>query len=297
MLSSSDLDLVRTRGYCFHHAVNLMAIVEGEPFLRDGFLMYWDGRRMLLSGDSLVDNAKDAESRTRAIVHWCLNEWPVEVMWYVGRQRISLGGLCPKGFRHLRTIPPGPLDCEFVIDCRREAPSERLRRWLCSDRKSAFEIRHTRTLRLTAAHYRLLDHFFSSRERTEFLLNLALQVTVFAANGAGEWLEAWHANRLAGIALIIDSFSDMDLAVFASSDRGVPWVGDVLHAAMIETVRKKGKSTLNLGSSPSEYHARFKRKWGGCPRESPSWWQVWGRGELATHDYDGWPARLFGRDR
>ncbi len=163
----------------------------------------------------------------------------------------------------MRTIRPTPLDSELVVDCRKEVSSERLRRWLRSERRLVFEIRRTRTLPFTAAHFRLLDEFFSGKERTEFLLNLVLQVTAFASNGAGEWFEAWQGNRLAGLAMMTDSFCDMDMAVFVCSDRTIPGVGDVLHASMIDASRAKGKCFLNLCPSLTEGHARFKRKWGG----------------------------------
>jgi len=293
MLSPREADLVRSRGYCFNHAITLMATTEGEPFVRDGFVLYWDGRRVLLSGESLDEDTNKVEPKVRDLVRWCLTEWPVETLWYVGPERLSLAGMCSREFRCMKIIPPTALDTELVVDCRNEVVSRRLRRWLRSESRRAFEIRRTRILLFAADHFRLLDKFFSGKERTEFLLNLVLQMSAFAANGAGEWFEAWHKGRLAGLAMATDSFFDMDMAVFVCSDRTIPGVGDVLHASMIDASREKGKRFLNLGPSLTEGHARFKGKWGGKPRGSPPWWQQWGRGELAKRQYDGWPARLL----
>ena len=252
---------------------------------------------MLVCGYALDARGRSDEQRIGAVIRHCLTEWLVEVLWYTGPQRISLRRLGIAAFRVVETIAPQPLDSEMLVDCTEELRSERVQRWLRSSLARAFDTVCKPKLVLTSEHYRLLESFFSSREKTEFLLNLAVQVLALAANGSAQWFEVWYKNKLVGLAATMDSFGDTDIAVFACSDRCVKGSADVLHAAMRETTRRNGKRFLNLGSSPYKGHYAFKRKWGGSPQHPPPWWQVWATGELANRSFDGWPSRIFGIPR
>ena len=294
MLTPSARDLVRAQGYSGHHETRLCSIVEGEPFLQEGLLYYFDGRMLLLCGYPLDRREQNLAERVRDVARDCLRRHPAEVLWYCGPVRASLSCVCPSRFRPVGTARPLVTDSELVLDCTLAPRSRRLRQWLRSARPLAFSLARRRwpDFALQAAHYALIDHFFSSREMTAYLYDLAFKVPVMASLNAVEWFEAWQGERLTGVAAVIDAFTDMDVAVLLAVNAAVPGVSDFLYAAMRDSARERGKRFLNLGPSSSEGHYLFKRKWGAAPVADPCWWQGWGAGELARRDYPSWPARL-----
>jgi len=170
----------------------------------------------------------------------------------------------------------------------------RLRRWLRSTRAKAFRVKEcvAPDFFLNAAHLSLIEQFFISREITPYLFDLVSQIPSLVATVGVRWFEAYHDERLAGIAALIDSFSRMNVAVLLVADPGEPGVSDILYSALIESTHSRGKQYLNLGPSPSDGHYRFKAKWGAVPAVAPYWYQAWGCGELARGDYYSWPSRL-----
>jgi hypothetical protein len=292
MLSPSEVEFLRKSGYCFLHDTRLNSILDGEPFVRDGFVVYYDGRRMMLCGYPLHRDGVDARERLREVVRQCLSNWVVEILWHVGPERLSLQNVRPR-LPVLRTWKPTKRDTEMVIDCHQDPPSQRLCRWLRSPKRTPFRIGTIPAGELRSAHYEMIDTFFRSKVATPFLFNLACQVMLLTTAPCGLWLEVCDGDRLAGLAALVESFDSMCLAVFQATNPDFPTAGDTLHAAMRELVLSKGKRYLNLGSSPGEGHYRFKKKWGGVPHHSPAWWQAWGSGELTRSENDSWPSRLL----
>jgi hypothetical protein len=239
-----------------------------------------------------VDDAETKE-RLRAVVRECLSEWAVEVLWHVGPEKLSLRGSRPR-LPALRVWKPTKLDTEMVIDCDKDPPSERLCRWLRSPKRRTFQVAPVAAGGLRAAHYKMIDQFFASREPTPFLFNLACQLMTLTTSPCCTWLEAREGDELAGLAAMVDAFDSMCLAVFQTTDARFSTASDTLHAAMREMTVARGKRYLNLGPSPEEGHYRFKKKWGGFEHHPPYWWQAWGRSELASLQNDSWPARLLG---
>jgi hypothetical protein len=294
MLTPSAQAVIRSQGYSGHHDTRLSSIVEGEPFLQEGLLHYFDGRKLLICGYALDRREDDLLDRVRRVARDFLRRYPVEVVWYCGPLRTSLSSVCPSRFRPLGMARPLCTDSELALDSTVPLRSRRLRQWLRSAGPLAFSLRRRRfpEFAFQAAHYALLDRFFSSREMSAYLHDLAFKIPVLASVDAVEWFEAWQGKRLAGIAAVADAFNDMDVAVLLVAEPDLAGVSDFLYAAMRDSVRGRGKRLLNLGPSSSEGHYRFKQKWGAVPVAAPCWWQGWGAGELARRDYQSWPARL-----
>jgi hypothetical protein len=293
MLTVTEREEIRKQGYFTQHETRLLSIAEGEPFLHDHMLYYFDGRKVLLCGYPL-DEDQDILERARCVAQHCFATWPLEVLWYCGPQRISLGGLCPRGIRVRSTTRPVPTDAELVLDCGVEPASRRLRRWLRSQRAKDFEIRQMRgpEISFQAAHLSLIEQFFYEQELTSYLFDLAARIPALVMMEDVVWFEVYRAERLVGLAAIMDSFRDTDLGLFLAVDHSSPGTSDILYASMAEAVLERGKRYLNLGPSASEGQYQFKRKWGAVPAITPFWYQSWGIGELAQREYDSWPARL-----
>lgn len=69
MLMPSDQSLLRARGYCGHHEARLGSVVGGEPFLCEGLLYYFDGRRLVLCGYPLDGRESNQIERVREVAH------------------------------------------------------------------------------------------------------------------------------------------------------------------------------------------------------------------------------------
>jgi hypothetical protein len=295
MLTVADRALLRAHGYCWHHESSLGSVVEGEPYLQNGLLYYVDGRRLMICGYPLDRREDNLVDRVRCIAADCLSRFPIEIIRYYGPIRMSLRGICPSRFRSLGTVKPLPTDAEMLLDCRVGPSSRRLRRWMNSERSRKFSLRRRRAPNFTleAAHYLMIEEFFSSVEIDPYLLDLAYKLPAMIVLDTVEWFEAWAEERLVGISAVIDAFEDTDLALFLTADRAVRGASDFLYGAMKEAVLEHAKRFLNLGPSSSEGHFYFKNKWGAQPQTAPYWWQSWGAGELARREYDSWPSRLL----
>ncbi|MBI3666321.1 MAG: hypothetical protein HY236_08875 [Acidobacteria bacterium] len=294
MLGPADLELIRECGYCTLHEPRTVSMCQGEPFLRDGILRFFDGRKLLVCGYSLEPASGGMSRSVEALVRHCLASDPVEVLAYCGPEEVALRRLCPSKFRRIFFEPATPAHAEMVLDCHEEPKSSRLRQWLRSAQNAAFQVREVplSTFPLGVAHLRLIERFFSSRESTPVLLDMAFLLGPLAFMPHVRWFEAYREGALCGLAAVVDAFRDMDLALFLATDPAAAGASDSLYAAMRDSTRSRRKRYLNLGPSPSAGHYSFKEKWGAKPLVPSYYYCEWGAGELALGDYNSWPSRL-----
>jgi|ERR1035437_451593 hypothetical protein len=293
MLTSTQQAHLWNTGYCSYHETRFNSLFEGEPFLAQGFLYYFDGRKLFLCGYPLDGERDHLRDRLLEIVEHCFREMPIEAVSYCGPERVSFATVCPRKGAAVSQAPEH-FSAELVVECSEPPANRRLRTWLRSAQRNTLEIASYRgPLLLTVERLRLIESFFRVRETTPYLLDLAFALPGLTRLDGAHWFEVLQAGRLCGLALVLDAFRTMDLAVFLTTDRSVRGASDALYAAFIESAKERGKKTVNLGPSIAAGHYWYKEKWGGRPLVAPYWYWEWACGELARADFFSWPSRIL----
>lgn len=295
MLTAAQEKLIWESGYCTYHDYRTLSVSDGEPFLDDGLLYYFDGRKLFLCGYPVDRNTLDLTKRLKAAVGRCWMKHTIEILSYCGPQSVSFREVLPRKVRLIASKAADPIKAEMVMDCSRPLPPSRLRRWLRSRRAASFTVRESAgsNFVLSAYHFSLIERFFGARDLSPYLLDLAFVLPVVARMKHVSWLEAFQGDRLCGIAAVIDAFCNTDLAIILCTDPTENGTSDRLYAAMRESSQRRMKRYLNLGPSPSSGHYRFKQKWSAEGLVTPYSYFEWGFGELARGDYVSWPSRLI----
>jgi len=295
MLSPAERERIRTQGYCSYHDVPLWCLTEGEPFLDDDLLYYFDGRRLFLCGYPLEREASSLKERIQAIARKCYSLLPVELLVYCGPQSVSFRRACPNGHRLVGTRPADDLGAELVVDCTKPPTNRRLRRWLRSTRRASVEIRVRQggTFDFEAAQRLIVEKFFSRREITPYLLDIAFVLPALTRSDHVFWLDAICGGKVCGLAVVSDAFAQMDLGLFIAAQPDTGGISDCLYAAILDLARKRGKRFVNLGPSPSPGSYWYKQKWGAQPLVRSYWFSQWACRELARSVFNSWPSRLL----
>lgn len=298
MLTIAQRDRIRQDGYCSYHDVELWAHTEGEPFLVDDLVYYFDGRRLFLCGYSLTRSEKNIIEHVKALARHCYRLLPVESLIYCGPRDISFRQVCPHRHRLIAKMRAEAIGAELLVDCEGPLASSRSIRSTRLLDRLGMEVRAIRggACSLEARHRSLIEQFFANREITPYLLDMAFLLPVMMWLEKVVWLEALIRGELCGLAVISDAFVTADLAVFMATDPARTHVSDCLYAAVLDSARKRGKRYVNLGSSPNAGIFRYKQRWGGEPTVSPYWLCEWSHGDLARASYTSWPSRLVQYD-
>jgi hypothetical protein len=294
MLSLTERDRIRRNGYCSYHNVGLWSLTEGEPFIKDDLLYYFDGRRLFLCGFSLDRSAAGVGERIRSLAKECYRRLPVELLVYCGPEDVSFRRVCPHRQRLIGKNAANVIGAELVVDCATLPDQPRLRRWIRSQGRLGVEVRVRATggWDLEANHRRLIEQFYATREITPYLVDIAFLLPALTRLVDVHWLDAFYQGELCGLAVMADAFAETDVGVFMATDPAHLSASDCLYAAVLDFARERGKRYVNLGASPSEGVYRYKQKWGGKPVVPPYWLCEWSSGDLARISFNSWPSRL-----
>jgi hypothetical protein len=298
MLNAAERDCIREHGYCTHHAVRINSIFQGEPFLDDGLLCYFDGRRLFVCGYPLDRSSNGLIGRVQGVVRRWVKELPVEIVSHCGPESVPFTNVCPRTFRCTVNQAADPIKAELALDCSGEPPNRRLRRWLRSPRRAALRTEEQCASGFVprAATLQLIEEFFACREITPYLLDIAFALPALATMGDVLWFEAYERDTLRGVAICADAFETIDLGLFIATVPGATGASDALYAAIADSARRRAKRYVNWGPSPSSGHHWFKQKWGAVELAAPYYYSEWVRGGLAGREYTSWPSRLLQYD-
>lgn len=294
LLTAAQSRRIWELGTSFHHDARIMSLVHGEPHLELDLLRFYDGRVLTISGYPLTDEAGRLQERVKSLAQASVSHAPVELISVWSAERVNLSCLRSQGFRLAQLCRPRAIGGELMLDCRRAV---RTRAWHRSPgvaRRQHLSVKTLDRLELTASHIKLIENFYCGREVTPYLFNSLFSWPGMLAIERIRWIEAYQHNLLCGLAAIHDAFASVSLGLVLIRDPRVQGVADVLMHRVVASMLETGRHLLNLGSSPSEGHWAFKKKWGAQSWTPPYYYLAWARGELGMIEYSSWPARLIG---
>ena len=270
-----------------------MSLALGEPFIKDGLLHFYDGRVLTISAYPFAEQHSSLCSRVRQLTEtWCRRA-RIDLVTIWSPERVSLSFLASSGFKRTTFFPPKKMGAEMIVDCTDKQLAIKHTQRVRTLTKCCLNVNAVTQPKIQASHMTLIEGFFSSIEMTAYVFDLVTSLHGLRSLGRIRWLEAFHEQKLCGLAAVHDAFDSTDLAIFLARDRDIPGVSDFLAHHIIDSSRNLGKRYVNLGPSPSKGIYRFKQKWGGQPKVPPYFYAEWGRGPLGRRNYSSWAARII----
>jgi hypothetical protein len=293
MLTSQQARRINRYGLCTLHDYWYTSLACGEPFWEGDTLAYYDGRIATICGFALRDQPDVSDDvLRRLILRWVVDR-RAEGIALLGPRPVDLGWLREYGFRLATEDDRNAKSCELFIESTGRPGTIVDRRIYKRSRKVEFEVKIRSGGIISADHMRLIELFYSLRDLTGYLVEVAFSLPALLRSRRVHLIEAWKKNQLYGFLAYHKPFSDMGVGIFLAHDHKTPGICDFLYGEMLDHARRLGVSGINVGPSPSIGHYNFKRKWGGRPIVPPYYYAQWSRGQLSRRSYKIWGARIL----
>jgi len=289
MLTRRQAGEVHSRGYATLHDVRFMSLLEGESFLDDGFLSFFDGRIATISGYALMGQPELTARAARATCTGWVTERGAESVVYLGPKPVDLGCLGRLGLRRICFMPRTRLAEELALHMGAKRPSVYRR-----SRRLPFQAKLLRGGKIRAEHLGLFEQFYRAKNLTPYLAKFAFALPALLSSPWIWILEARLGNELQGILLFDRPFETCIHAITLARRSDSTNVADYLLSSLVDIAEGLGVETVNLGTSPSAGHHQFKVKWGGKQHTPPFYLVIWSRGHLSRRYFDSWGPRLVG---
>ena len=291
MLTSQQILRIRTKGISALHDYWFNSLFAGEPYLERDMLVYYDGRVVTICGFPFREELFDGEVCRSVARDWALNR-RAEAIVFMGPRRVSLDCLRKEGFRRIAEGRPRRITEELFIDCSgapRSALSTRVYR---RSQARDFDLTLRQGGIVSAQHLQLLELFYRERELSEELAEVAFALPAVLRSRRIRLIEARRNKELCGFAAFHKPFAHTAVGLLMIVNPTVRGVSDFLYGKMLDQARLLGACDLNVGSSPSLGHFKFKLKWGGRPQVPSCYYAQWARGNIARRYHISWGPRL-----
>jgi hypothetical protein len=217
----------------------------------------------------------------------------VESIEFIGSAPLDLGCLRARGFKRVATVPRMSTAAELGIECGHGAPVFTSRNFARAQRQPYRAERRSGSF-LCAEHYALIERSYEHREMNGYLAATAVAWPAALQLADVSRIEAFRDDRLVGFVALHRAFEGIGLALFMAHDPS-PGVADFLYANLVSNCRELSLRSVNVDSSPSTGHLRFKQKWRGQVTVPPCYVARWSRGAMTRRTYASWGARLLRR--
>ncbi|MFN0140384.1 MAG: hypothetical protein ACKVQW_09920 [Pyrinomonadaceae bacterium] len=291
MLTPSEIRLIEQHGISTFHDYWFNSLFAGEPYLEDGLLAYYDGRVVTLCGFPLRDDTSAKGSLSDRAQQWVRDRGAESVM-FVGPEPVSLQALSNEGFRCVAQARRHKFAAELLIDCSENRGSIFERRVYRRAKMTDFQLTVRSGGMMSSEHFRLMEAFYRQRELTGYLAEIAFALPAVLRSNKVHLIEAIRDGSIIGFVAMHKPFVNTCVGLFLATNDEINGVSDFLYAAMLDQARYLGASFVNVGSSPSAGHYRFKVKWGGQPKVPPYYLVQWSRGNIARRFHTSWGPRL-----
>lgn len=255
MITPEEQDFVAEHSYLPEHVVPYVTAVSGaEPFLMDGFLVYFGNRRLIFVGYPLNENFQEKKLQ-KTLDRATKRFKPDEVA-------LMTPGPLPS-FSGREAQPP---DNYYRLDLSAIPLSQKLRNMI----KRANRDLSVRTSAVfTPEHGRLVHEFLDAHPVDAATRTIVQRIPDYLA--AASTAVLFEARRNNGDLVAFDIFEfgprhyGLYLFNFSSRDRYVPGVSDLLLFEGVKHALARRKHYVNLGLGMNRGVAFFKTKWGGVP--------------------------------
>jgi hypothetical protein len=270
MLSLQQQELVRRHGIATLHDHQVNSIVNGEAFLEDGVLSYYDGQAVLVCGQSMRGLPAPSCSMAEAVTRSWLDRASVASLTYVGAEPIDLSWLRSHNFARDWVQPRIAREAELFLPADL-AETRVMKRAI----RNGFQQRHGKGGYIQAVHLDLIERFYRGLALTDYLAEVAIRLPAILLSPVVTIIEAWEHSTLRGFVVVHEPFVGLSHALFMAHDHTTRGVSDFLYLCLVEHATGVGSEFVNIGPSPTHGHYRFKRKWHAVPLVPPYYAAKW----------------------
>jgi hypothetical protein len=271
MLTSANLQEISRRFSIYDHEWRVYASVLGEPFLIDGYLVYFDGVLVSICAYRLGNTDQElTESTLTAILSACPDFAAARAVCVWGPlHNFETLSLAQSG-GELRSLPRvlfrdyDTTDVESLVDVAafdydRERPAREMHRRV---QRSDLLVETVQRPQLLAEHLGLIEEWSTSHHVSPYHATLAAAVAAYVADPAVHLVESRLEDRLVGFGVIsVPSVSRIAfLQNFNMRQSGMP-IGDSIYAEVLAFARVRGAEYVHMGYSATPSLRAFKRKW------------------------------------
>lgn len=255
MLTSQEMQYIRSRAYIPEHSVGLMVGVSGaEPFLMEDCLCFLKDDWLILVGYPLAETERKVDLETlknRMVAHFhpgCLSLMASEIP-------NSLLSSCMERER----------DCYYVLTLE-EVQEKTAGRTIRKARK----ILHVeRSGTMGKEHLALTQEFIRRADPPLRVKNLFHRMPEYTTSSRDTLVLNARAQGGRLSAFYVVDLEALDFSIYVlgcySKNPYVPGASDLLFQEMIDLSREKEKKYIHLGLGMNNGIRRFKEKWGGVP--------------------------------
>jgi len=292
MLTRKQISLLDEKGISTLHDFRILSLTAGEPYLEDGVLSYFDGRLVTACGFPLRGAALIEETSLRDLSKYWIKERSAEGIIHIGPQSLDLRCLRAFSLRRVEKFRGQNFSAELMIKCNGNSDEVFKHRFYRRSCSRGFKSTVKTGGILSAEHLKLIETFYSRREITCYLAEMAFAIPAVLRSRRVSLIEARQNGRLCGFLALHESFKDMLVALFLYHDHQTPGVSDFLYGEMLRYASRLGAASVNVGPSPTRGHYNFKLKWGGESAVPPYYLLGWMRGRLRLRWHKAWGPRL-----
>jgi hypothetical protein len=155
MLTAAEQAFVYRHGVASLHDHRVNSIVSGEPFLEHGMLSYFDGKALLVCGQSMRGFPPPAPQAANAVIREWVDRGRVDSLTFVGAEPIGLSWLRRYGFAPVFVQRRVPREAELFLPA--DLGQTRVMR---RAGRGGFRSRCSRGGGIRAVHLQLTETFF-----------------------------------------------------------------------------------------------------------------------------------------
>lgn len=272
-LSEADKTYVAEKAYTYDHNFTYYSLISGEPFLKNAFLYYFDGRKLSINTFFLEGRPFINISAIRDTIYEIIDLFQPEAIGFWGPYRDEELFRVPKDWIRYHLAEPTEFqrDLVLLLPTFKQEKVHELRRSLILASKNGIEVRKSASRQFTAKHITLIENLGTRHNPDIFDRIFYSVLSSWFTISDGVMFEVWQSNQLLGFGILDFSLLHLPIFLASFSQRAPRGIMDVLYNALINHCIEKGYQKLSLGHCYREGLYRYKMKWGQSIVQDGSW--------------------------
>lgn len=268
MLSRQDKRGISHNAYIVDHCYQLMSLVLGEPYLKNGILHYWDGEILTINGYPLNGvNENTEKSIEQVMISWLSTSY-INAIAYFGPLKLNINDLISIGFTEKNYIEPDPFVVDMAIDLSQK-PTKLARRDSRRASERGIFVKVSKLDTLSHEHIQIIREFMRNHEVDSLNRALIANLNAYLRDPKTYVFEARQGDTILGFATLSLNFYNRPMLTLAFYRSRGSLASDAIMNYVCEFCKERGYKMLGIGFSEGEGTYNFKRKWGAVETSSP----------------------------
>ncbi len=294
-LSTTDKALIEAKAYTYSHNYAYYSLILGEPFIRDNFLFFFDGKMLSINTYFLEPGPALNLAKLKNTIREIAEAFKPEGICIWGPRRDEDLISPPNGWTRFCLADPHEFnrDLALILPTFRPHTVPHLEQALHSARRNGISIVNRAAGPFSVGHISLLEEAVARNNPDLFTrVFYSILPTWLITSESGLVFEAWQGSQLLGY-VILDLVLP-NLPIYLAGFSSTSSIMDVLFNAMIGYCTENGHEKLVLGHSHQGETYRYKMKWGQYITQDAFWRFAFfcPRASISSKNYT-WDSRVL----